>query len=41
MKNVTLSTLRRLKADGETFSCLTAYDATFAHLARGSCLHGL
>ena len=33
MKNVTLSTLRRLKADGETFSCLTAYDATFAHLA--------
>ncbi|WP_176503563.1 3-methyl-2-oxobutanoate hydroxymethyltransferase [Cobetia sp. 5-11-6-3] len=33
MKNVTLSTLRRLKADGETFSCLTAYDATCAHLA--------
>jgi 3-methyl-2-oxobutanoate hydroxymethyltransferase len=32
MKSVTLSTLRELKARGEKFSCLTSYDATFAHL---------
>ena len=31
MKSVTLSTLRELKARGEKFSCLTCYDATFAH----------
>ena len=30
---VTLSTLNKLKQDGEKFSCLTAYDSTFAHLA--------
>jgi 3-methyl-2-oxobutanoate hydroxymethyltransferase len=28
---VSLSTLRDLKAKGEKFSCLTCYDATFAH----------
>ncbi|MDI1301233.1 MAG: 3-methyl-2-oxobutanoate hydroxymethyltransferase [bacterium] len=32
MKSVTLSTLRELKARGEKFSCLTCYDATFAHV---------
>lgn len=32
MKAVTLSTLRELKARGEKFSCLTCYDATFAHV---------
>jgi 3-methyl-2-oxobutanoate hydroxymethyltransferase len=31
MKSVTLSTLRELKARGEKISCLTCYDATFAH----------
>ncbi len=29
---VTLSTLNKLKKEGQKFSCLTAYDATFAHL---------
>lgn len=29
---VTLSTLNKLKANGEKFSCLTCYDASFAHL---------
>ncbi len=33
MKTVTLSTLRAIKHAGETFSCLTAYDASFAHAA--------
>ncbi|RAH39149.1 MULTISPECIES: 3-methyl-2-oxobutanoate hydroxymethyltransferase [unclassified Halomonas] len=33
MKTVTLSTLQAFKRAGETFSCLTAYDATFAHAA--------
>lgn len=33
MKTVTLSTLQAFKNAGETFSCLTAYDATFAHTA--------
>ncbi|WP_314964378.1 3-methyl-2-oxobutanoate hydroxymethyltransferase, partial [Bradyrhizobium cosmicum] len=28
---VTLSTLNKLKAKGEKFSCLTCYDASFAH----------
>ncbi|UTO04308.1 3-methyl-2-oxobutanoate hydroxymethyltransferase [Moraxella sp. FZLJ2107] len=28
---VTLSTLKKLKANGEKFSCLTCYDASFAH----------
>lgn len=28
---VTLSTLNKFKASGETFSCLTCYDASFAH----------
>ncbi|MFP8966663.1 3-methyl-2-oxobutanoate hydroxymethyltransferase [Pokkaliibacter sp. CJK22405] len=32
MKKVTLNTLSKLKADGEKFSCLTAYDAIFSHL---------
>lgn len=31
MKTVTISTLNKLKAAGEKFSCLTAYDATFSH----------
>ena len=30
MKTVTISTLTKLKQAGEKFSCLTAYDATFA-----------
>lgn len=33
MKTVTLSTLQAHKQAGETFSCLTAYDASFAHAA--------
>jgi 3-methyl-2-oxobutanoate hydroxymethyltransferase len=33
MKTVTLSTLQAYKQTGETFSCLTAYDASFAHAA--------
>ncbi|MDR5899343.1 3-methyl-2-oxobutanoate hydroxymethyltransferase [Halomonas vilamensis] len=33
MKTVTLSTLKAYKRAGETFSCLTAYDASFAHAA--------
>lgn len=33
MKTVTLSTLQASKRAGETFSCLTAYDASFAHAA--------
>ncbi|GAB2790045.1 3-methyl-2-oxobutanoate hydroxymethyltransferase [Halomonas shantousis] len=33
MKTVTLSTLNAYKRAGEAFSCLTAYDATFAHAA--------
>ncbi|SHL27943.1 3-methyl-2-oxobutanoate hydroxymethyltransferase [Halomonas caseinilytica] len=33
MKTVTLSTLQAQKRAGETFSCLTAYDTTFAHAA--------
>nr|WP_297461116.1 3-methyl-2-oxobutanoate hydroxymethyltransferase [uncultured Halomonas sp.] len=33
MKTVTLSTLQATKRAGETFSCLTAYDASFAHAA--------
>jgi len=32
MNNVTLHTLAQLKQKGEKFTCLTAYDATFAHL---------
>ncbi|WP_210398105.1 3-methyl-2-oxobutanoate hydroxymethyltransferase [Motiliproteus sediminis] len=32
MKNVTLHTLAQLKQDGEKFTCLTAYDATFAQV---------
>ncbi len=31
MKKVTLSTLDKLKQSGEKITCLTAYDATFAH----------
>lgn len=31
MKPVSLSTLREMKSKGEKFTCLTAYDATFAH----------
>ena len=30
-RNVTLSTLNKMKQDGEKFTCLTAYDATFAN----------
>lgn len=33
MKTVTLSTLQAAKRAGEPFSCLTAYDASFAHAA--------
>src|SRR5690554_5609217 len=33
MKTVTLSTLQAYKRAGETFSSLTAYDASFAHAA--------
>lgn len=32
MKKVTVNTLRKKKADGEKFACLTAYDALFAGL---------
>lgn len=32
MKKITLSTLQAYKANGEKFSCLTAYDASFARL---------
>lgn len=32
VRNVTLSTLNRMKQDGEKFTCLTAYDATFANV---------
>lgn len=28
---ITLDSLKKLKANGETFSCLTCYDASFAH----------
>ncbi|MCY4044743.1 MAG: 3-methyl-2-oxobutanoate hydroxymethyltransferase [Cellvibrionales bacterium] len=30
--NITLNTLNKLKSEGQKFSCLTAYDSTFAHL---------
>ena len=33
--NVTLNTLASLKATGERFACVTAYDATFAGIASG------
>lgn len=32
MKKVTINTLRKLKAEGEKFACLTCYDALFAGL---------
>jgi 3-methyl-2-oxobutanoate hydroxymethyltransferase len=32
MKPINLSTLRKMKQAGEKFTCLTAYDFTFAHL---------
>ena len=32
MSKVTISTLARMKASGEKFVCITAYDATFARL---------
>jgi 3-methyl-2-oxobutanoate hydroxymethyltransferase len=32
MKKVTLSTLNKLKSEGNKFTCLTAYDATFSQL---------
>lgn len=32
MPDITLTTLNKLKQSGEKFACLTAYDATFAHL---------
>lgn len=32
MGKVTVSTLKKMKASGEKFVCITAYDATFAHL---------
>ncbi|PRB79860.1 3-methyl-2-oxobutanoate hydroxymethyltransferase [Pseudomonas sp. MYb185] len=32
MPDITLTTLNKLKQNGEKFTCLTAYDATFAHL---------
>lgn len=31
MKKITLSTLNKMKQEGEKFTCLTAYDSTFAH----------
>lgn len=30
---VTLSTLNKMKQEGEKFTCLTAYDSTFSHIA--------
>lgn len=30
MKKITISSIEKLKAEGEKFSCITAYDATFA-----------
>tara|TARA_B110000037_G_scaffold176777_1_gene201940 strand:- start:3028 stop:3840 length:813 start_codon:yes stop_codon:yes gene_type:complete len=33
IKNVTLTTLHKIKARGEKFACLTAYDACFAGIA--------
>jgi 3-methyl-2-oxobutanoate hydroxymethyltransferase len=32
MKSINLSTLRKMKQAGEKFTCLTAYDFTFAHV---------
>ena len=32
LKSITLNTIRELKQKGEKIACLTAYDATFAHL---------
>lgn len=32
MPDITVTTLNKLKQSGEKFACLTAYDATFAHL---------
>lgn len=32
MKNINLHTLSQMKSEGKKFSCLTAYDATFAQL---------
>ncbi|MEM1113770.1 MAG: 3-methyl-2-oxobutanoate hydroxymethyltransferase [Pseudomonadota bacterium] len=32
MAKITISTLKQMKADGEKFVCITAYDATFAHM---------
>lgn len=32
MANITLTTLNKMKASGEKFSVLTAYDATFSHV---------
>ena len=32
MPKITISTLDRMKAAGEKFVCITAYDATFARL---------
>ncbi|PCJ45425.1 MAG: 3-methyl-2-oxobutanoate hydroxymethyltransferase [Moraxellaceae bacterium] len=33
--NITLNTLSKLKAENKKFSCLTAYDATFANIVSG------
>jgi len=32
MSKITLSTLNKMKDDGDKFVCITAYDSTFAHL---------
>lgn len=32
MANITISTLNKMKANGEKFVCITAYDATFARI---------
>ena len=32
MGNVTINTLQKMKAEGEKFTCITAYDATFARI---------
>ncbi|MFA5631863.1 MAG: 3-methyl-2-oxobutanoate hydroxymethyltransferase [Porticoccaceae bacterium] len=36
MKSISLSTLKTMKGNGEKFAVLTAYDASFAHLAEAA-----
>ncbi|MFC0820918.1 3-methyl-2-oxobutanoate hydroxymethyltransferase [Moraxella marmotae] len=35
---ITLATLNKFKATGEKFSCLTCYDASFAHAMQNACV---